>query len=251
MYVDEVGNADLRSSDDPNHRFLSLTGVIMELTYVGVSVHPEMEALKAHYFGSHPDDPVIFHRKDLVNRRGSFSNLRDDGVRATFDAELLALLRSWHFTVITVCLDKKAHREKYTTWQYDPYHYCLAALLERFVYFLNRRRAKGDVIGESRGGKEDRRLKESFRRLCARGSDFLEAEQIQGALTTGQLRMKQKSNNLAGLQLADLVAHPSRNEILAENGHAVTIAPFAERIIAILHEKYDRRGDRVFGKKML
>lgn len=45
MYVDEVGNADLRSSDDPNHRFLSLTGVIIELTHVEASVHPQMESL--------------------------------------------------------------------------------------------------------------------------------------------------------------------------------------------------------------
>jgi hypothetical protein len=68
---------------------------------------------------------------------------------------------------------------------------------------------------------------------------------------SGQLKMKQKSNNLAGLQLADLIAHPSRNEILNENGHPVTIAPFAAKIIAVLQGKYDRRGDRVFGKKML
>ena len=46
---------------------------------------------------------------------------------------------------------------------------------------------------------------------------------------------------------ADLGAHPSRNEILSEHGHSVTIAPFA----AILQSKHDRRGERVFGKKML
>jgi len=57
--------------------------------------------------------------------------------------------------------------------------------------------------------------------------------------------------NLAGLQLADLVAHPSRNEILNENGHAMTIAPFAAKVIAVLQGKYDRRDGRVFGKKML
>jgi hypothetical protein len=34
MYIDEVGNPDLNSSDNPLHRFLSLTGVIVELEYV-------------------------------------------------------------------------------------------------------------------------------------------------------------------------------------------------------------------------
>ena len=132
-----------------------------------------------------------------------------------------------------------------------PYHYCLAVLLERYVYFLNRRGMRGDVIAESRGGKEDRRLKESYARLLEKGSGYADAAQIGGALTSRQLKVKQKSNNLAGLQLADLVAHPSRNEILSEHGHSVTIAPFATKVVAILQGKYDRRGERVFGKKML
>ena len=251
MYVDEVGNADLHSSDDPNHRFLSLTGVAIGLGHVESLVHPQMEGLKSAFFGSHPDDPVILHRKELVNRRGPFVSLRDPAVNAAFDGELLGLMRAWDYTVISVCLDKQAHRQKYTVWQYDPYHYCLAVLLERYVYFLNRRGAQGDVIAESRGGKEDRRLKESFVRLCEKGSDYADAGQISGALTSRQLKVKQKSNNLAGLQLADLVAHPSRNEILSENGYAMTIAPFAAKVIAVLQSKYDQQGGRVFGKKML
>ncbi len=119
------------------------------------------------------------------------------------------------------------------------------------MYFLNRRGASGDVIAESRGGKEDRRLKESFVRLCEKGSGYADAAQISSALTSRQLKMKQKSNNLAGLQLADLVAHPSRNEILNENGHPITIAPFAAKVIAVLQGRYDQRGGKVFGKKML
>ena len=31
IYIDEVGNPDLESSENPNHQFLSLTGVIIEL----------------------------------------------------------------------------------------------------------------------------------------------------------------------------------------------------------------------------
>ncbi|GAG45940.1 unnamed protein product, partial [marine sediment metagenome] len=57
MYVDEVGNPDLKSSDNPNHRFLSLTGVIIDLAYVKSVLHPDMESLKERYCGSHPDEP--------------------------------------------------------------------------------------------------------------------------------------------------------------------------------------------------
>lgn len=126
IYIDEVGNPDLGSSDNPNHRFLSLTGVILDLGHVERSVHPQMEAIKSRFFRSHPDDPVIFHRKEMVNFRPPFESLKEDELRGRFDAELLDLLAAWQYTVISVCLDKKKHKETYTTWRYDPYHYCLA-----------------------------------------------------------------------------------------------------------------------------
>jgi hypothetical protein len=133
IYIDEVGNPDLESSDNPNHRFLSLTGVIIELSHVDAAIHPEMEALKKQFFGSHPDDPVVFHRKEMLSAKPPFEALADPEARVRFDNELLALLQTWQYTVVSVCLDKKRHKETYATWRYDPYHYCLAVLLERFV----------------------------------------------------------------------------------------------------------------------
>ena len=109
IYIDEVGNPDLGSSDNPNHRFLSLTGVILELGYVARVVHPQMEAVKTKFFHSHPDDPVIFHRKEMVNGKPPFEALRDPEIRGSFDRELLELMSSWDYTVISVCLDKKRH----------------------------------------------------------------------------------------------------------------------------------------------
>lgn len=252
IYIDEVGNPDLESSDNPNHRFLSLTGVILELGYVESTLHPRMEMFKRKYFHSHPDEPVIFHRKELLNAQPPFEALRDDHFRAQFDRELLELMASWEYTVITVCLDKKTHKETYTTWRYDPYHYCLAVLLERFVFFLERNGWQGDVMAESRGGKEDIRLKKSFANLWSRGTDYITPERFDERLTSRQLKVKLKANNIAGLQLADLLAHPSRNEILSEKGLlAREPAPFAQEVIRILQRKYDQRGGRRFGKKYL
>ena len=252
MYVDEVGNPDLESSDNPNHRFLSLTGIIIDLDYVREVLHPEMEALKVKYFSSHPDEPVILHRKELVNAKPPFQALKNPRVREVFDKDLLNHLRQWEYTVITVCLDKKKHRDTYVTWRYDPYHYCLAILLERFNFWLNRHNAQGDTMAESRGGKEDRRLKDSFHRLWEQGTDFVVPEQFQRSFTSRQLKVKPKTANVSGLQLADIIAHPSRAEILDEEGFlGRPLAPFAKRIIEILQQKYDQQGGRVFGKKFL
>lgn len=252
LYVDEVGNPDLESSDNPNHRFLSLTGIILDLAHVQDVVHPQMEALKTKYFRSHPDDPVIFHRKEMVNAKPPFESLGDPDIRDQFNEELLGYMRNWEYTVLTVCLDKKSHKETYTTWRYDPYHYCLAVLLERYSFFLNRLGTVGDVMAESRGGKEDRRLKGSFHRLREKGTEYRTPEEFQKVLTSWQLKVKSKSNNVSGLQLADLIAHPSRNEILLEQGFLEReLAPFSKRIVEVLQGKYDRQGNRVFGKKFL
>lgn len=50
IYIDEVGNSDLKSSANEEHRFLCLTGVIFRLDYVSEVLQPELEALKVKYF---------------------------------------------------------------------------------------------------------------------------------------------------------------------------------------------------------
>lgn len=112
LYVDEVGNSDLTSSQNPNHRFLSLTGVIFEIDYVRTTVFPVIEDLKTRYFDSHPDSPLIFHRKELVNRRHPFSSLRDPAIEESFNSELLTLLNLLDYTVITVVIDKQEHEQR-------------------------------------------------------------------------------------------------------------------------------------------
>jgi len=252
IYIDEVGNPDIESSENPNHQFLSLTGVILELGYVAGVVHPEMEEIKRKYFRTHPDEPVIFHRKEMINCYPPFEALKDSNIRAEFDRDLLRLMTHWEYTVISVCLDKKKHKETYTAWRYDPYHYCLAVLLERFVFYLNRNDTHGDAMAESRGGKEDRRLKDSFERLWQNGTDYVRPEQFQASFTSRQLKVKTKGNNIAGLQLCDLIAHPSRNEILKEQGvFSGNISPFGKEVIKLLQVKYDQEGLRCFGKKFL
>jgi len=70
IYIDEVGNHDLKNVDGPNERFLSLSGIIFDLDYVAKILFPSVEDLKEKYFRSHPDDPVIFHRKEMINYKG-------------------------------------------------------------------------------------------------------------------------------------------------------------------------------------
>jgi hypothetical protein len=100
IYIDEVGNNDLKSSDDPNHRYLSLTGLIFDLNYVKNVVHPQLEALKQKYFPHHPDEPIILHRKELVNKKYPFKSLKDKTIEENFNSDLLKLLDELDYLIV-------------------------------------------------------------------------------------------------------------------------------------------------------
>ncbi len=239
IYIDEVGNNDLGSSDDPNHRYLSLTGVIFELSYVRDTLQPKLEALKIKYFNQHPDEPVVFHRKELVNKKYPFQALNDKEIETAFNDELLTLLGNLDYTLISVLIDKLDHASKYTTWKYDPYHYCLEILVERFYFFLYHLQACGDVMIESRGGKEDIRLKKSFRRIMDKGTHYIESEKLEKIFTSKELKIKQKSLNIPGLQLADLIAHPARRIIFRKyNIDEGKRYVFGDKIIEVIKSKF-------------
>jgi hypothetical protein len=255
IYIDEVGNHDLKSADNPNERFLSLTGVIFASDYLKSVVIPELNSIKETVFKPDPDDPIILHRKDILNTRGHFKVLCDVETQRVFNEKLLAALTNWNYIIITVVIDKLQHRDQYKIWRYEPYHYCLKVLLERYVLFLQEVNGRGDALVESRGGKEDRKLKDSYTRLYKEGSEYLSAPVLQQLLTTSQLKVKNKCDNVAGLQICDLIAYPSRKEILSESEFIMKIGSFSGKVINILQNKYlrNRRTGTIwgYGKKML
>ena len=257
IYIDEVGTHAMKHVDNPNHRFLSLTGVILDLDYVMHVFKPEMDEIKKEFFQKDPDVPIIFHRKELVNKERPFDSLRNPQIEQEFNDRLLSALEEWQYRVVTVVIDKKAHRDQYQVWHHHPYHYCLSVLLERFILFLRRRNHRGDVMVESRGGREDMKLKESYARLYRRGTDYVGPELWRKHLSSRQLKVKPKSADIAGLQLADLIAHPSRREILLDHSLIVDKRKiFGDKICEILRrEKYLRNEQtgRIegYGKKLL
>lgn len=96
------------------------------------------------------------------------------------------------------------------------------------------------------------RLKDEFQSLWENSVDYyIDSKQLQRSIISREIKVKPKSANIAGLQLADLIAHPSRSEILYEQGFLEKLGDFAEQISEILAGKYYRRGKRVYGKKFL
>ena len=75
--------------------------------------HFELEAFKQEHLPHNPDDPVILHREDVINRRKMFKRLQDPALAQRFDEGLLGLLSRTRFTTVAVVIDKLLLREAY------------------------------------------------------------------------------------------------------------------------------------------
>ena len=116
IYIDETGNSDLKASGNQNHQYLCLAGVVMDLDYVQNVFQPKLEQLKKDFFNSHPDEPIIFHRKELMNAKYPFHSLKDENKKNEFNTAYLKLLSDTDFSIIAVLIDKLEHNEGYATW---------------------------------------------------------------------------------------------------------------------------------------
>ncbi len=250
LYIDESGDHTYSEENKPEKRYLGLTGLIIESEYYRTKFQPELEILKQNYFPYSPDEPVILHRKDLINKRGPFWRLRDPRKGKSFNEEFLNFLKNKKYTIITVVVDKKTHVERYQKASHHPYHYCMMVMLERYCGFLNLFNVVGDVLAESRGGKEDLQLKEAYRNIYRSGTQFRSPEFFQKTLSSREIKLKPKAANIAGTQIADLLAHSCKTEILIDKKVIKKWSKvFSKTICEVIKSKYNQHifNGRVYG----
>ncbi len=217
LYVDESGDHTYKKLDTVGHRYLALLGVWFRQSDYYLEFARALDEFKNKLFGERPDDPVILHRSDIINRHGAFGVLREDNKRQAFDDGLVNLIDQAQFKMVCVLLDKQSHQQQYVD-PFHPYHYCLAAMLERYVGWLVYKNIVGDVMAESRGGEEDLQLKQAYRRVYESGTQHFSHEKFQLGLTSKDIKIRPKRVNIAGLQLADVLAYPVRQAVLLRRG---------------------------------
>jgi hypothetical protein len=117
-------------------------------------------------------------------------------------------------------------------------------LLEWFVGLIDKNEFYGDVVGEARSRKYDAELRRAFRYFYRNGSrSVCKKETVQKRLTSQELRLRKKEENIAGLQIADLLAQPAlRAHKQFKVGQTISVDEDASVAVAAILEnsKYDR-----------
>lgn len=214
-----------------------------------------MNELKHKHFPNHPKIyPLILHREDILNKRGSFCVLQDPVLCRAFDEDLLQTINDIPFKLLTVVIDKVSHGACGYRNLEHPYHYSLLAMLERYCGRLKVINQRGDVMAESRGGTEDKALRQAYDNFYTYGDTYLPASLMKRTMTSSEIKIKNKAANIAGLQLADLLAHTVTRDVLKAYGRCSDLGgPFANRVMEIVRPKYHQNGgcSKGYGQKFL
>ena len=249
LYVDESGDHILFGWPQQNNRFFGLTGIIIESGKYRLNTQPQLEALKQEFFPHDPNGkPVILVRNSIIRYEKHFWRLKDLQTREKWEQSIIKFFQQHITQIFTVVMDKQTHLDRYGEETYDPYHYCFTVLLERYRGWLSAiTERKGDILVESRDKKLDRTLKALYQEIYNNGTDYLTGQEVRDYLTSKEVKLKKKDANIAGLQLADLLANPSKIDILLEHKCQLQNLPSAmtHRINEAVRTKYNPYG-RVF-----
>lgn len=207
----------------------------MDIAYAETTFAAALDKIKLEIFGR---SDFSLHRRNVIDRKPDpFLALRDEARRKQFDTLILQLVEEAKYRVFTVVIDKREHRARYSVWQFQPYHYCMTVMLERYVRWLDRINAQGDVLAESRGKKENKQLSKAYRRIYERGTSHVAERFFKARLTSTEIKLKSKRDNIAGLQLADLIASPSCRDLICRQENLQMTAEFGQKVVEILYRK--------------
>jgi hypothetical protein len=239
LYIDEVGNDDTVSATE---RYLSLTGITTKTHGHETKIHPEIETIQNQFFGHNPPQyPVILHRREILRKEKPFDCLQNPQTNIEWETRILGLIETLPYIANTVLIDKQEHSKRYGQWQYNPYHYCMLALVERYVLWLNRHKLTGDVLAESRDKPQDKALKSAFRYLYENGTPNIPVGIMQRCLTSREIKFERKEANICALQLVDMIANPSHQLLKCQLRGETMKAPFTIRVVdALRRHRYAR-----------
>ncbi len=205
IYVDESGDHGLERIN-PEYPLFVLAFCLVSKEEQRTRIGPEIADFKHRWFGH---EAVVLHAHEIRKEKGDFTFLFNRTVRERFLDDLTGLMDRLPYTLIASAINKAHLNHRYAEPD-NPYSIAMRFCLERSYLFL-REQGEGErlthVLVESRGPKEDADLELAFRRIC-------DGDNATGQRLPFEVVFVDKKQNLAGLQLADLVCHPIGRHLL-------------------------------------
>ena len=212
LFLDESGDHNLRIID-PSYPIFVLGGVIVDQDYADGSLAEAFDDFKRRMFGR---TDIVLHTADIARNRNGFEGLQDADFRARFYRELNSLMQELPYEVVACAIHKYDYFTRYGADAIDPYRLGLRVLVELLCDAIATDiKADGaTIIAEMRGESLDKEVQATWEILKTRGSLYASADVIRE--TIQDLELRDKKENILGLQLADLVVAPIGRHLLGK-----------------------------------
>lgn len=211
LFLDESGDHNL-AKIDPQYPLFVLGGVIADKEYAEGEMQEAISDFKLRLFGR---DDLILHTAGITRNRNGFERLKDTMFRERFYRELNELMVALDYRVVACVIRKQVHLSRYGLAAVDPYLLSLDILVERVCMDIGEIPKSGMIIAEKRGPTLDRQLELAWLNLRIQGTQYMQAVQIDRRIQA--LTLRDKAENIAGLQLADLVVTPIGRRVLGKS----------------------------------
>ena len=202
VFCDECGDHSL-SKIDPDFPLFLLSLVLVDRVEYVQRIVPALARFKLDWFDH---EGVNLHSYEIRKVRPPFAFLARKQWREKFHGQLADLMTDLPYRVFIVAVRKDALVQRHGLDAQNPYDLALVQGVAAVRSWVQGHRS-GQVawVAESRGKREDCELATTWRRLH-------ESESSQEVLET--LEFVPGRENVAGLQLADLVGYPVARRIL-------------------------------------
>ncbi|MFP4527025.1 MAG: DUF3800 domain-containing protein [Candidatus Kapaibacterium sp.] len=241
LYIDECGDGNLNNFN-PEFPVFTLCGVVIEINEYRKLVN-DLQKLKLKFWN---DTGIIIHSRDIRRCEKNFKILLDSSVKEAFYKSINSIIKETKYNIVSCSILKKEYIRKYGRLE-NIYSISLSFIMERVVFLLDEMKANSDkkdsrisVYVEKRGKNEDRELLRYYNYLLDKGTYYVNCTRIGSYFK--EFNFKWKRENIAGLQLADLLAYPLSKYVLRPDQGNLNFE--------MIREKIYQKNNRLYGLKI-
>lgn len=244
LFLDEIYSPNLNDMlkldksqifSHEKHLHFGISGVIVSVSLLN-ELSLKSRRIKSRYYPNKKN--LIFHYVDILHNREDFSDLGNDPKKKRGVTESLSsLIKTSDFKYTCVFVDKHEFIKQFGIFDgsgrlikirkvgsnlfpkspvldYNLYLLCLKSIMTIFYNFLITRRigARGIIINEARGEREDTELREAFHKIHINGISSIQPTNLRSIIL--DLFIVPKKQNYIGTQLADLLLYPTYDGII-------------------------------------
>lgn len=215
------------------HRHFGLGGVIISASYLH-DFYSKAKRIKNRYYPTRKN--LIFHYVDMLNAKDDYSDLKVNiKKKRCFYDSVSDFIYSSSYKYVCVYIDKNELLKSYGIFDssgkaikirkigsnmfpkspfmgYNLYLLCLKKLIISFYKYISDRShpARGIIVAEARGQKEDTEMREAFYKIYENGVSSIQATELRRVIL--DIFIVPKTQNYIGTQIADLVLYPTYDE---------------------------------------